>query len=173
MSLASVHKPLALESLQAIAGFEEVVVYGPVPPVIVNEGFPPVALETETEGGSIRGSSDGFTITVVDPDFPPAVAVTVTGVSTVTIGAVNVVSTLPVPPDVWTNGGLITPAVEVKFTVVPSGTGLFRFVYAYAVILTVPLKQLPSCQQSRQRTYGHRVKEQADHAEGAILMLWH
>ena len=118
-------------SLNAFARLFEVVVYGAVPPVIVKLRVPPLEDGTDTVAGKIVNVVVGaVTTTVVVPDLPPTDAVTDTFVTAVTVGAVNVV--VATPSFVWANGLPSDPAVAVKFTVVPSGTGVPRLVVTYA-----------------------------------------
>lgn len=71
--------------MHALSGFDEVTVYGPVPPFIVNVITLRFVLTTVIDGGvtdSATGAGGvtggGVTITVSLPDTPVTVAVTVT-----------------------------------------------------------------------------------------------
>ena len=120
--------------MQANVEFDETVVYGPMPPVIVNVAVPPV-VGIEAAPGTIIGVIDGTTLSVAEPDFPPTDAVTLKFVSAVTIGAVNCVVAKPVA--VLANGVASEPAVEVKLTIVPSGTGSPTLLVTAAEIVDV------------------------------------
>ncbi len=111
------------------------IVYGGVPPVIVNVNTEQIPVTVETVGGFIASAGVGGGVTggvktdmLALPLLPTLVAVTVHVVADE--GAVNVDDAAP--RVVWANGGFICPCegssprpqLAEKLTVVPSGAGL-------------------------------------------------
>ena len=134
------HVALPEVPLKALSGSDEVVKYGPVPPLIVKLTVCVVVLLTTGILGGLISKGPGATVgavtaTLTLPDLPPVEAVIVAVVSAVTVGAVNVASAKP--PVVWAKG-VTLPLFVVKLTVVPSGTGLPPIVFTAAVIVEVP-----------------------------------
>ncbi len=119
----------------------DVTVNGPVPPLIAKVSVAPVALEAVPEVGATTRAAGGTTgaviVTRVVPETVPTDALIVAEEFTVTAGAVY--DDVAMPPVVWENGVIAPPPDEMlKFTDVPSGTGVPAVVVTFAVIADVP-----------------------------------
>ena len=85
------------------------------------------------------GAGGALTVTLVDPDFPPAEAVMLSVSLKPPAGRVGPVNVaLAKPPVVWAKGSTPpVPAVTAKFTVVPSGGGVPAVVVTFAEMVDV------------------------------------